>query len=125
MTAKINTILFFLLITAGMTSYFIIKPKRISIEEKRKLTVFPELTWNSYVSGKWADSIDRYLNDHFPNRLKMVEYATSVRYARGVHFKNQEKIFVYQKPKRRSNPGILFHISSTNSKKHTPKVCSF
>jgi hypothetical protein len=101
MTAKINTILFFLLITAGMTSYFIIKPKRISIEEKRKLTVFPELTWNSYVSGKWADSIDRYLNDHFPNRLKMVEYATSVRYARGVHFKNQEKIFVYQKPKRR------------------------
>jgi hypothetical protein len=101
MAHRINTILFFLIITLGMSSYFILKPKRISIEEKRKLARLPELTWDSYVTGKWADSIDRYINDHFPNRLKMVEYATSVRYARGVHFKNQEKIFVFEKPRKR------------------------
>lgn len=101
MSHKINVIVFFLLITLGMTSYLVIRPKRISIEEKRKLTTLPELNWDSYVSGKWADTIDKYMNDHFPARLKMIEYAGIIRYARGVHIKDQQKIFVYQKPHKR------------------------
>ncbi|MFN5912388.1 MAG: DHHW family protein [Bacteroidota bacterium] len=115
MAAKINSILFFLILSVGMSSYFLIKPKRISIEEKRKLTTFPSFNWKSYVSGKWTDSMDRYLNDHFPNRLKMIEYATSVRYARGIHLKNQEKIFVYQKRHSKSR------MKENQSKDTVPK----
>ena len=100
MSHKLNTIIFFLVLTAGMLSFFVLPVKKISQNEKRELAVMPTLNWNGYKTGKWTDSVDQYVNDHFPFREKLVDMAGVVRYARGVHFENQAKIFVAQRPKK-------------------------
>lgn len=85
---------------SGMVSFFVIQPKKISINEKRDLAKMPTLDWNGYVTGKWSDSVDLYVNDHFPFRQKFVEFSSVINYARGIHFKHQTKIFVASRQKK-------------------------
>jgi hypothetical protein len=93
---RANVILFLLMLAGGLSSFFIIPPKEISEDEKRKLATFPNLTWQGYLNGTWADSVDLYINDHFPARDKCVEFADWLKYQKGLHFEDQEKIFVSQ-----------------------------
>jgi hypothetical protein len=97
MLHKINVVLFFAVMAAGFASFFIVPPKLISQEEKRKLATMPTLSWNGYVKGTYADSVDQYVNDHFPFRQKLVDIAGIIQYNYGIHFKNEEKIFVSKK----------------------------
>jgi len=96
MVSKINGILFFLLLSAGLCSFFFLKPEVVSMDEKRTLAAMPGFNWESYASGQWADSIGRYINDHFPARSNLVNMAGILRHSRGIHFENEEKVVVLE-----------------------------
>ena len=99
MSNKLNTILFFFTLFGMPFLYFMLPKQKISIDEKRKLAIVPELNYESYIKGAWADSIDSYVDDHFPFRTTMVDMAVELQSWKGVHLKEQEKIFVSEKPK--------------------------
>lgn len=97
MAKKLNTILFLVALLAIPLLYFILPKMTISKDEKRKLAIVPELNYNSYIKGAWADSIDEYVDDHFPFRTSMIDMAVQVQAWKGLRFEKQEKVFVVQK----------------------------
>ena len=99
MTNKLNTILFFSMLFGIPLVYFVMPKQKISVGEKRKLAVVPELNYESYIKGAWADSMDSYVDDHFPFRTSMIDMAVELQSWKGIHLKEQEKVFVSQKPK--------------------------
>lgn len=101
-THKINTIVFLLLITGGMGSFFILPPKDISEEEKRKLATMPSLTWQGYLDGTFAEGVDQYINDQFPFRQECVDFANWLKYQKGIHLEHQEKIFISPKSNKKN-----------------------
>ncbi len=103
MSSKLNTILFFSLLFGIPLLYFVMPKQKISVGEKRKLAIIPELNYESYIKGAWADSMDSYIDDHFPFRTEMVDMAVEFQSLKGIHLKEQEKIFVSQKPKVKKN----------------------
>jgi hypothetical protein len=106
MTNKLNTILFFSMLFGIPLLYFILPKQKISVGEKRKLAIVPELNYESYIKGAWADSMDSYVDDHFPFRTEMVDMAVELQSWKGIHLKEQEKIFVSQKPKVTKNKEV-------------------
>jgi len=99
MSNRINTILFFVALFGVPILYFVLPKQKISMGEKRKLAIVPELNYESYIKGAWADSMDEYVDDHFPFRTSMIDMAVEFHSLKGIHLKEQEKIFVSQKPK--------------------------
>ncbi len=99
MSNKLNTILFFFTLFGMPFLYFMLPKQKTSVDEKRKLAIVPDLNYDSYIKGAWADSIDSYVDDHFPFRTAMVDMAVELQSWKGVHLKEQEKIFVSEKPK--------------------------
>lgn len=52
-----------------MALCYLFSPKRsFSEAEKRYLSEFPALEWNSIASGQWGNDIETYLADHIPAR---------------------------------------------------------
>ncbi|MDR1747289.1 MAG: hypothetical protein LBR49_08500 [Tannerella sp.] len=92
MNRKLNVVVFFMLIFSGFASYFLIPAKNISLEEKRKLAVFPQMQWQNYIQGLLTDSIEDYMDDHFPLRERFIELADEINYDKGIHFNPDEKI---------------------------------
>jgi hypothetical protein len=103
MTNKLNTILFLSLLFGIPLLYFILPKQKISVDEKRKLAIVPDLNYESYIKGAWADSMDSYVDDHFPFRTAMINMAVELQSWKGIHLKEQEKVFVSQKPKVNKN----------------------
>lgn len=102
----INVVLFFVVIFSGLASYLVIPPKKISYEEKRKLASFPEFQMDKYLAGNYTDSIDEYMDDHFPFRKEFIYTADLVKQYRGLHYESEEgKIFVAVKPKKKQKKG--------------------
>lgn len=61
--------LVFVLIIASLGVMFVVSPKQErSVNEKRILATFPELTLDSLKSGEFTSELDTYLADHFPLR---------------------------------------------------------
>ncbi|MDR3765649.1 MAG: DHHW family protein, partial [Butyricicoccus sp.] len=59
----------FCAVLIGLQAAFWLMPKQeFSVNEKRVLQELPELRWSSLWSGKWFQSIDDYLSDHFAKR---------------------------------------------------------
>jgi hypothetical protein len=106
MSSKLNTILFFSMLFGIPLVYFVMPKQKISLGEKRKLAIVPELNYESYIKGAWADSMDSYVDDHFPFRTEMVDMAVELQSWKGIHLKEQEKIFVSQKPKVKKNKEV-------------------
>jgi len=101
MINKINSVLF-LSALVGMSSFFLFLPKqKLSEGEKRKLAVFPTFTFDTYLNGTWADSLDEFVDDHFPFRNKFISMAETFNSNKGIHLTHQEKIFIGKK--RRGN----------------------
>jgi hypothetical protein len=97
MINKINSILF-LSALVGMLSFFLFLPKqKLSEGEKRKLAVFPSFTFDTYLNGTWADSLDEFVDDHFPFRNKFISMAETFNSNKGIHLTHQEKIFIGKK----------------------------
>ena len=103
MAKKLNTILFFVALLAIPIFYFLLPKQKISTDEKRKLAIIPKLNYESYIDGAWADSIDEYVDDHFPFRTNMIEIAVELQSWKGLRFEKQEKVFVVQKKKKVKN----------------------
>ena len=97
----VNVILFFAVIFSGLASYVIIPAKKISYEEKRRLAAFPKFQMDKYLRGEFTDSIDEYMDDHFPFRKEFIYTADLVKQYRGLHYESKEgKIFIAHKPKQ-------------------------
>lgn len=94
MVKKINTILFLISIITMPILYFVLPKQTISIDEKRKLATIPQLNFENYVKGDWADSVDNFVDDHFPYRKQWIDIAARIQSYKGIHLKHQEKIFV-------------------------------
>lgn len=98
MSHKVNGILFFFILLMGLLLLFANKPQEISLDEKRRLAVLPRFTLAAYFRGTWADSIDQYINDQFPERNFLLRLAGRMRSFRGMERLNEEKIVVVRKP---------------------------
>ncbi len=103
MEKKLNTILFFIALLAIPTLFFLLPKQKISVDEKRKLAIVPHLNYDNYIKGAWADSLDEFVDDHFPFRSKMIDYAVEVQSWKGIRMEKQEKVFVTQKKTKKKH----------------------
>lgn len=56
----------FLAVMAGL--YFLLPKEDFSETEKRYLSEFPALQWDTLSSGQWGEDVETYLADHIPGR---------------------------------------------------------
>ncbi|MDD4124283.1 MAG: DHHW family protein [Eubacteriales bacterium] len=90
---NLMTIVIFLGILFGLAAAFVIKPADdYSSEERRKLQLFPELTWETFKNGDFTKEMNEYLNDQFPLRNTFVGFECDI-----------EKLLL-----KRENNGVLF-----------------
>lgn len=72
MKAKLHekiTVILFCVFLIMMTLFYLVLPKvQFSQAEKRYLEEFPQITWRDVSSGKWGDSLEKYMADHIPGR---------------------------------------------------------
>jgi hypothetical protein len=83
-----NVFIFLSCIFIGGFLFFILKKDKISINEKRKLSPFPQVNIKNYLSGSLADSIDFYYSDNFIYRNELISIADWLKGLKGV--KNNE-----------------------------------
>jgi len=62
---------------------FIIKNKEFSEQENRYLARLPEFSFEDLVSGKYAESLDTYINDHFVFRNFWLKLNSTVQLSTG------------------------------------------
>ena len=106
MSNKINTIFFITAILSMASLYFILPENKLSSIEKRKLATIPELTFSNYTSGLWANSMEKFIDDQFPFRYKLIEMADFINACKGIKLENQEKVFVSPRKKRQNRTMI-------------------
>ncbi len=92
MRNKIITILFCLLLLAGVAAHLLTPDRYYSENEKRTLQRLPAASWTAISSGKFGDEIEDYLADQFPARddwvtvKTLMERAMGKRESGGVYF---------------------------------------
>ena len=79
-----NVFVFLCCIFIGGFLFFILKKDKISIDEKRKLSPFPQVNVKNYLSGSLADSIDFYYSDNFIYRNELISIADWLKGLKGV-----------------------------------------
>ena len=104
----LNSVLFLLSLVLAWVFFFVYNPNRQDIEyidgkaylsdEKRALTEIPELTFTNYISGEWAEQMDLFINDNFPFRSYLSDWAVDVRKWRGIEKKEQKKVVYIELP---------------------------
>lgn len=103
MINKINSILF-LTVLIGMSIFYVFLPNEIvSLEEKRKLAEYQPLSFETYLNGKWSHGIDDFIDDHFPFRSRFISMAETFHASKGIHLKDQEKLFIGKKKVEKGN----------------------
>ncbi len=79
-TSSWATILVFVsILTLGGIASLIIPKNKISETEKRILCPFPTLTFETFFSGNYADSLELYYADNFPFRESFVQFASGTK----------------------------------------------
>ena len=73
-----NVFVFLFCIFIGGILFFILKKDKISINEKRKLSSFPQINFKNYINGSLADSIDFYYSDNFIYRNEIISIADCI-----------------------------------------------
>lgn len=76
MRNKIITILFALLVIAGVASHIAVKDKTFLENEKRLCQKLPAFSWENIRTGKFSDETEKYLTDQFPLRNEWVTLKT-------------------------------------------------
>jgi hypothetical protein len=94
------SILFLIIIFAGGVLFIIVPHKTISVNEKRKLSPFPKLTFQNYYSGKYTDSVDLYYSDNFLFRDDLISIANKIKDNKGI---KSSDIVIYSKNKESNN----------------------
>ncbi|MBP5654158.1 MAG: hypothetical protein J6X33_01460 [Clostridiales bacterium] len=103
MRNKIISILFCLILAAGVIAHFAFPDKQYSENEKRTLKQFPSVSWNAIRTGKFGDDMEEYLEDQYPGRDAWVaaktiaERASGKQESGGVYFANDGYIMEIQK----------------------------
>lgn len=64
----LTTVLFLGTIVFFLASYILTPQRELSITERRKLDLFPEITFGSIFDGEFFDDFDSYTSDQFPMR---------------------------------------------------------
>lgn len=83
-TDIIFILIFFLFIIIMGVLFFVLPKKKESIRENRKLTEFPEFSFESLWNGEFANGILLYYSDNFTFRDNFVDTKYAVSEARGV-----------------------------------------
>ena len=94
------SILFLFIIYAGGVLFIVVPHKTISVNEKRKLSPFPRLSFENYYSGKYTDSIDLYYSDNFLFRDHLISFANKIKDNKGL---KSSEIVIYSKSKESNN----------------------
>ena len=76
MRNKVISLLFCLILIAGVAAHFLTPDRYYSENEKRTLKQLPKLSWQEIRSGKFGDEIESYLQDQFPARDSWVTVKT-------------------------------------------------
>lgn len=110
MRNKVITIVFCLLLVAGIGASILVPDKYYSENEKRTLKQFPTISLADIRSGKFGDEIENYLADQFPGRDGWVTIKTIAERASG----KKESGGVYF-----ADDGYLIEINKTFNNKQT------
>lgn len=92
MRNRVITIIFCVILAAGIISSIAVPDKHYSENEKRTLKQFPEITAEKVFAGKIPDEVEDYLTDQFPARDAWVtvktlsELASGKKESAGVYF---------------------------------------
>lgn len=83
--SRIKAVLFFAVLFCGMV-FSLLLPLRPteSLQEKRKLTPFPEFSVESLLNGRYFRGIDDWFSDTFPGRDTFLETNKKVRSLYGI-----------------------------------------
>lgn len=71
--------------------YLFLPVDEVSLDEKRRLTPFPSLTFEAIKSGDFMDSLDSYAADHFPFRKMFMEVSNFLKSKKGIQ--NEKETF--------------------------------
>lgn len=85
---KLNSTIFVLILIFVSILFFIMPKHKISQDEKRVLTQFPEFNTGDLFSGKYFKTIDLYYSDNFIYRNEFIEIASLIKRNKGI--KNNE-----------------------------------
>lgn len=91
---------------------FVFPKEKISVSEKRKLADIPTFSFKNYINGKWIDSMDHYIDDHFPFRAGFISSSAYFHQAKGFQLKNAERVVVLKK-----KPKVLPNQSDSSKNK--------
>ncbi len=80
----ITVLLFILMICISGILFFVLPKTGYSEIERRKLTSFPEFTFENLVSGEFTDDLTKYVSDNFAFRENLVELAFLLEDLRGL-----------------------------------------
>ena len=93
---KLNSTVFvFILITVSIL-FFIMPKHKISQDEKRVLTQFPEFNTVDLFSGRYFKTIELYYSDNFIYRNEFIEIASLIKRNKGIK-NNEIQYFTYSK----------------------------
>jgi hypothetical protein len=103
--------LFGIALTVVGVMFFLSPRQTVSDYEKRKLAEFPEFSWDSLFHGRYIDSIDLYVADHFPYRDQLVEFSFALKDVRGI--KSDEIAFYNAADIKKNDPTGPVKVSDT------------
>ena len=69
-------------------------------------------SFKNYINGKWIDSMDHYIDDHFPFRAGFISSSAYFHQAKGFQLKNAERVVVLKK-----KPKVLPNQSDSSKNK--------
>jgi hypothetical protein len=101
MNKKINVLLFFMALF-GFPLLLLFLPKVThSVDEKRKLAVFPGFSWDSYLGGQWTNMVDSYIDDHFPFRSELISWTPMFHASKGIGSNDEERVVIVNRKQER------------------------
>ena len=102
-----NGFLFFSILLIGGILVYTIPKDHISSEERRKLSDFPEYTFNNWITGKYTDSINKYYSDNFVLRNDLINLANKLKSYKGIESKD---LIIFKQPNKKSieNTGLNY-----------------
>jgi hypothetical protein len=99
---KASILTLFALLVCTSVLFLTADHQEISMSEKRELAKLPQFSIDNYLSGRFTNGINQYINDHFPFRQFSVRFAENLRYSMGFRLKNNEKIVVVNTKKNKA-----------------------
>jgi hypothetical protein len=80
---KLNSVVFCTVLIVGGLLFYVLPKQKISEDEKRRLTPFPEFSIEKLFSSQYTDSIDLYYSDNFTFRNQLISIAAQIKEMRG------------------------------------------